>query len=334
MTAYAKTTPSQVPRVQRKHEKPVVFIVGVGRSGTSLVHSMLGSHSQLAFPPETAFARRFVLENGLDGACRTGRVASFLDDDSRVQRTGLHGASIVAKAGDDVNPAGLYRAFLQAYQDDAGKPGVGDKDPRAVEWIAGLVAVLPGVRIVHVIRDPRDVLLSKKKADWSATRGLLWHVFAARVQLRLGRIAGGRLAHNQYHELIYERLLDDPAGELQRLCGELGLEYEANMLEFSGSAERLVSPDEMQWKKETLGPLLTGNQGKWKCQLSDWEVALVEQLCDEHFRVGGYEKSRAIRRLPLVRQTIVYGIAALMGAATPVYCGYRRGKNWRAKQRL
>jgi len=34
-----------------------IFIVGVGRSGTSLVQSMLNAHSKIAFPPETHFVR-------------------------------------------------------------------------------------------------------------------------------------------------------------------------------------------------------------------------------------------------------------------------------------
>ncbi|WP_123631390.1 sulfotransferase family protein [Salinisphaera orenii] len=312
----------------------ITIIVGVGRSGTSLVHSMLGSHSALALPPETAFLRRLVVSKDFARSCRNGHGVATLDDDDRLQRVGLTGAELVAAAGDGARPVDVYRSFLRLYRVKMGKPYSGDKDPRAIEWLGAASVALPGVRIIHVVRDPRDVLLSKKKADWSSTRGVLWHVFAARVQLRLGRGSGRRMRLGHYCELIYEELLDNPSGELQRLCAFLGLDYEHAMLDFGHEAQRLVSPGEMQWKKETLGPLLSNNRGKWRGQLRDWEVALVEQVCGEHFRLGGYESSFAIRRLPLLRRMWVYALKAIITSVTPLYCTYRSWTNCQAKRRM
>ena len=50
-----------------KSENPKkIFIVGVGRSGTSLLQSMFASHPEVKFIPETAFIRRYVLNGELE----------------------------------------------------------------------------------------------------------------------------------------------------------------------------------------------------------------------------------------------------------------------------
>jgi hypothetical protein len=47
-----------------------VFIVGVGRSGTSLLHSMLNAHTRVCFPPEINFIRRFLATPQLEETLR------------------------------------------------------------------------------------------------------------------------------------------------------------------------------------------------------------------------------------------------------------------------
>ena len=112
------------------------------------------------------------------------------------------------------------------------------------------------------------MLASKKKAAWSRHRSVLAHVFANRVQLRAGRRDGPRLFGSRYHEVVYEELLANPRAVLHDLAGRLGLDYEEGMLAFGGAAEALVSADELAWKRETLGPLLAANAGKWRRDLS------------------------------------------------------------------
>ena len=53
---------SQCERLRVDLERPVL-VCGIGRSGTSLLQSMLNAHHDLCFPPETHFFRRFVAEH-------------------------------------------------------------------------------------------------------------------------------------------------------------------------------------------------------------------------------------------------------------------------------
>ena len=278
-----------------------VFVVGVGRSGTSLVQSMLAAHSQLAFPPETQFVRRYVGRGRLARRHARGGVAAVravLEADDRVRRLRLDLRAVLARyqEGAPFSEADLYETLLTRYARTHGKPWVGDKDPRGVEFLPLLARHWPDAHVVHVIRDPRDVLASRKKAAWPRQRSPVAHVFVTRVQLRAGRRAGPRFYGPRYHEVVYEALLADPETVLRRLTKRIGLPYEEGMLEFGDAAKALVADEELAWKRETLGPLLTGNNGKWRRELPDWQAALAERVCREGVRV-------VMRELPPAPET-------------------------------
>jgi hypothetical protein len=196
---------------------------------------------------------------------------------------------------------------------------LGDKDPRCIEFLPLLASLFSDMRVLHIIRDPRDVLASKKKAAWSRDASVLRHVFANRVQLKMGRRWGEKLFGDAYMELFYEDLICEPEKELTRVCELLGLDFDARMLEFGASGRQLVSESEMQWKKETLGPLLRGNRGKWKGCLSDFETALAERACAETMRVGNYDPSGTWQRLSKLERARCMAIVAGFSLGDPIY---------------
>ena len=273
----------------------LVFVVGVGRSGTSLLQSMLAAHSKVAFLPETSFVRRYVFprtlqkQNSDEGS---GRVVRTLEGDVRVQHLGIDCQQFVDSV-DDKTPLdlGLYLKIVKNYSVD-GASFVGDKDPRLVELLPLVHTYFPDSFVIHMVRDPRDVLVSKQKASWSRSRPWWQHAFANRVQFDLGQSNGHQLFAGRYHVLVYEKLLSEPQNVLSNLCGRLGIPYENRMLsEFGDAAKRLVRQDELQWKHETTGPLLTKNTGKWRDALSPFQLAMTERLCQTNMRFGEYEST-------------------------------------------
>lgn len=309
-----------------------IFVVGVGRSGTSLVQSMLASHSQLAFPPETNFIRRY-LATGRIARLANQRglqaVVALLESDQAFRRVGLSAAELVdavSRAG-EVTDFTLYRHLLRTYAESRGKPRIADKDPRSVEYLGLLARLFPDAWVVHVIRDPRDVIASKKVAAWSSGRSPLQHIFANRVQLRMGRRDGRRLFGARYQEVLYERLLADPENVLQTVCSRLGVQYEPNMLEFGRAASDLVSQSELSWKRETLGPLLADNPGKWRQALSAWETAATERACEEAMSVGRYSPSDATVSLQLMPRIAMTIFVAAVKLADPIYATLRRASS-------
>ncbi len=272
---------------------PLLFIVGVGRSGTSLVQSMLASHPKVTCLPETSFLRRMAANSTLQSVYENQGeqgVVQALREDEFFCRIGLDAADIVARALSQGGflDAAVYREMLTSFAGEE-STWVGDKDPRAIEFLSLLKFVAPNTHVIHIFRDPRDVLASKKKAAWSKAGHVWKHVFASRVQFRMGRSLGPLSFGKKYHEVCYEELLVAPAHVLTTLCEDLGLEFYESMLSFGDAARKLVSDKEMSWKKETLGPLLNKNSDKWKKDLQPKEIKLTELCCHESIRGGGYQ---------------------------------------------
>lgn len=310
-----------------------LFVVGVGRSGSSLLQSMLSAHPAVCFPPETGFIRRFVAGDCLGRVHRARGAAGVADAvarDGKIERLHLDRGEVqrlVEALEKPVSSAAVYGALLAQYAEAQGDAAwIGDKDPRLVEYLPLLKRLFPGAWVLHIYRDPRDVLVSKKKAEWSRGRSSLRHIFANRVQLKMGRRHGPRLFGERYREVAYEALIRDPEGTLNGICIWMGLDFVPAMLEFQTSSRELVSQDEMQWKKETLGPLLSANTGKWRTELAPWEVDLTQMVCREACGVLGYTREAVSGRFGGLSRLWLLPVAGAMVAADPLYRWYRR---WR-----
>ncbi|SHH77118.1 Sulfotransferase family protein [Desulfofustis glycolicus DSM 9705] len=315
-----------------------VFIVGVGRSGTSLMQSMIAAHPRVSYLPETAFIRRMVFSSCLQSILKKHGekvVSKTLAQNNYFVRTGLDASKVVARASarGGLLDVAVYREMLTLYT-AKNKTWVGDKDPRAVEFLPLLAAVLPDVHLIQVYRDPRDVLASKKKAAWSRKSHVWKHIFANRVQIAIGSRLGPELFGKKYHEICYEELLAEPEKVLSRLCRNLALEYDHSMLSFGDAARKLVTDQEMSWKKETLGPLLTENREKWKTDLRLREVVLSELCCGEAMAKGGYARDQRNHRLSLKdRLWVLFGWLVIVMGTWP-YMKYRHFRVRRVCRRI
>jgi len=277
-------------------ERPVL-VLGVGRSGTSLLQSMLNAHPELAFPPETHFFRRYVAPGAFEawGEGERAALRRLLEADDDFARAGITPRELLAHPRAEAGPSGAFEALLELTAQRAQKSRVGDKDPKNIDSLPALAEAFPGAFVIHLVRDPRDVLLSRTKAAWSAKRPWWTHPWIYREQLRHGGRMGRLLFGERYLELRYEDLLAEPEAKLRRLLRHVELDWDPAVLSFGESAARLVDERELAWKRETLGPLLAGNCGKWREGLRPAQVAYCEEVCREAFQLHGYEPSRPRR---------------------------------------
>ncbi len=308
----------------------LIVVCGVGRSGTSLVQSMLAAHPDIAFLPETGFLRRYAFDRVLEKAYRRSgleAVADRMAADPRFENLGISSAEIVAPFADGAQrftDIACYRRLLELYADRHGKSTIGDKDPRLIEYLPFVKRCFPRARVLHVLRDPRDVLVSKQKAAWSQGRPWWQHALANRVQFELGHQNGSKRFGQQYHVLVYEELLARPAETLTRICEFLGMAFAPEMLNFSAAAQQLVRPDELAWKRETTGPLLQDNSGQWRDSLTAFQTAIVERLCRRTMEFGNYELSERRRELSFPQRLLVSAIGIATPCLSGLYTGYRR----------
>lgn len=253
--------------------RQLVFVTGVGRSGTTLLQSMLHAHSQIHFPPETHFFKRYVLPFLLYGK-RPGW--NELENDEYLKRLDPALRQMVIEA--PLQIVQDYReVFVKILQGSDNEVLFGDKDTEYVRYIPHVKKVYPKARWLHIIRDPRDVIASRLQTEWGGKRGLAFHVaeyqyYIAKVQRDLKQCFP-----KTHHELRYEDLLAQPEEELQRVMDFLQLPFEPQMLSFYKGSATLVAKNEEKWKQKVSQPLDAKNHGKWRESLSLRQAALIEE---------------------------------------------------------
>lgn len=273
-----------------------VVVVGVGRSGTSLVQAMLHAHPEVSFLPETHFFRRYagpVFSRGWWRLRGPERFAERLRSDREFDRAGFDPSEVLApflSGRRRFRSHRAYRRLLALHGEREEVQVVGDKDPRLIDYIPELERRVPGVRVVHVIRDPRDVLVSRRSAAWSRDRTDVSHLLAYRAQMNRGRTTGRRCLGHRYLEIRYEDVLGEPRETLSRVCKNLGLQYRPAMMAFGERANELVTDEEWQWKKEMTGSLKRDNIGNWRGEVTRRTLQMVERICIDPFPDLGYSR--------------------------------------------
>lgn len=271
---------------------PFPFVVGSGRSGTTLLRAMLDSHPDLAIPPESHFvprlARRAVrFERG--GGLEVGELLDFLESSRRFAAWGLDreelGDALRSPAVRDT--ADALRAVYGVYAGHRGKRRFGDKTPDYIAHVEELAAFLPEVRFVHLVRDARDVTLSMMEREFgpaSAVSGALnW-----KRKVLQGRRAAAALGPGRYLEVRYEDLVAEPERGLGVVCRFLDLPFAPEMLRYFERADELLRPLN-RIDHEGLLRRPTSGLRDWRSQMPPEDAWVFEVLTGELLEELGYE---------------------------------------------
>jgi hypothetical protein len=263
-------------------------IVGVGRSGTSLLMTALDSHPMLALPPETQFVWRHVARWPRATLAQTRTRLATETNFARLEFDLDEFFAPFTSGREVFSNACAYRRIFELWAERTGTSRIGDKSPKNIEYLPLIKRIFPAAKVIHLIRDPRDVFLSRTKAKWSAGRSRLAQALAYRAQFDMARRIGPRLFGESYLEVHYEEILSSPHAELGRICSLLGVPFDRKMLDREKSARTHVFREEIEWKQAVLGPLLTENRDKWRKELSSGDVAFIEDSCITSFCDGRY----------------------------------------------
>jgi hypothetical protein len=224
---------------QARKLDPAPFIVGHGRSGTTLLRLMLDAHPALAIPPETQFIPQLI-----DASKRPGSPAeNVIEELTGHRRFGDFGftADEIRENFSKIDPFDMTEAlryFYRTYAERQGKPRWGDKSPGYGWTMHRVDRVVPEARFIHLIRDGRDVTLSllAKHDDAPPPRRQARH-WKSRVKKT--RKLGNVVRH--YTELRYEDLITDPESQLRRICDFIRLDFDPAMLTYYERAEERMS---------------------------------------------------------------------------------------------
>ena len=223
-------------------DPPAPFVVGVGRSGTTLLRMMLDAHPQLAIPPETHFVPRLI------GAAEAWRVTPerlldvvVNDPHRRWGDFGISEEEYLERLREipRVNQADPVRAFFRLYAEKVGKQRWGDKTPGYLSRMRRIKRTLPEARLVHVIRDGRDVALSwnRRLAQREGKEPVPVERLAQRWRRQITGAREDASAIGDYIEVHYEHLVLATEPTLRRVCEFIELPWEPVMLSYHERAE-------------------------------------------------------------------------------------------------
>lgn len=262
-----------------------LFIVGVGRSGTSLLQSMLHTHEEIIFTPERQFIRRYYASSLKRYIFKRLKVEEKVELISRDKRYSNVNVAVIRDELKNWKPEGNDISKMLALgisrQDVV---YIGEKDARNIDYL-NILCNVAGSKIIHIYRDPRDVILSKTKASWSKGKGWFVNSLVGRIQLLNFKFGG-----KDCYDLSYENLLSDPSLQLKSVCKFLGLSFDTKMLSFQDSAKSiLISETERSFKQKNFSDLDRSNFNKWKVELSSFSVFVTECLYFHWMESKGYK---------------------------------------------
>ena len=220
----------------RSGPPPAPFVVGVGRSGTTLLRLMLDAHPALAIPPETHFVPELIERNasGATGAMLVELIVGSRNwADFGLDSGALRDRVDVLKRAD---AARVLRAFYGLYAEREGKSRWGDKTPGYVRRMRAIGGTLDEARFVHLIRDGRDVALSRRRRGMGAGKPIADTAELWRRRIEDARHQARRL-RGRYLEVRYEDLVADPEPALRAICGQCALDFDPAMLAHQARAK-------------------------------------------------------------------------------------------------
>lgn len=321
------TVPINQSTRQAGSEFPMPVIVGVPRSGTTLLRLMLDAHSELAVTHEAGFVPLVSnLTNPLSRTFYQRYSGSFKDgrwpklpvknnlredffavvttvknwNDFHVPRETFEQALIQLEPFSVT--AGL-RTFFRLYAARFGKPRWGDKTPFYNQYLETVERILPEAHFIHIIRDGRDAAVSGRGLPFAGkdveTIGKNWsrQIRKTRRQAR---------SCQRYLEIRYEDLILNTTKVLQEICGFIQLQYEPGMERYHLRAPERMNELENTYDDDgkiavtketrlfrhqlTAKPPEPTRIGRWKTAMSADELSRFNKVAGPLLQELGYEK--------------------------------------------
>ncbi|MGE5609918.1 MAG: tetratricopeptide repeat-containing sulfotransferase family protein [Bacillota bacterium] len=235
-----------LPRASHKNRRPV-FIIGMMRSGTSLVEQILASHPQVHGAGELNTLRHIALSAEQSPWAEGTPYPEYLDTLS------VRNANELAQT---------YLSAIAALNDKA--TYVTDKMPHNFLYLGLIVTLFPDCHIIHCTRDPLDTCLSCYMTQFVAHRHEFTHNLSHlgafyRDYDRLVRHWKQRLNYPML-DVHYEDLVNDLPGQTRQMLEFLDLPWDDRCLQFHQNKRHVMTASYDQVRR----PIYTSSLGRWK----------------------------------------------------------------------
>jgi hypothetical protein len=267
-----------------RHGAAPVFVVGSGRSGTSLVRAMLNAHPRLHLTHEASFyvdPRGNRLAGDADAWFARYRQLfpfRFLE---------LSCAAVTDRFRSRPSPAraDVVQAVMAEAAERRGKARFGDKTPSHARCLDAIVADFPDAKILHVVRNPVAVVASLERMPWAtSSHGLNARFYAQQVR-EVGRFGG------EVCTLRLEDVLADPEAEMRRALSFVGEDWDPAVLDHPAHGGGADTPP-FPWFSDAGRPVTVMPDAIRAPTLSPAWTRIVERTASWAMRAHGYDPAR------------------------------------------
>lgn len=273
--------------------KPPFFVVGSGRSGTTLLQALIDAHPNLAIPPEShlydriapvfdtygdlsiqANRRRFIADLLADAYIKQWRLDATPDDiEARVIR------------GDRV---GVIDALFSLYAKRQGATRWGDKTPDHIRYLKAIRADFPDAKLIHLVRDGRDRAEARRRMIWGPSTPfgmacewrdevMLWKAFSNE--------------HGTHGTLVvrYEDLVHAPRETMERIFEFLEEPFVDTVEIYTSTPlTRTLSTTQSGWHSSLGRGISTKKVGIYRRALTRREIEIFEAVARDALVAYGY----------------------------------------------
>jgi hypothetical protein len=277
----------------------VLFIVGKGRSGTTLLQLLLDAHPNMIIPIESRFFINLYSKYKNKKKWSASTIASFLSDlftDNKIQLWKLNRNQLKRTLLAHAHLLNFNRAVKLVY---LSYPSpfekkqlllVGDKNPVNTLFLNSIHQVFPKAKYVHMLRNCGDNVLSHRRVFKQQNVVLI-----AQKWVLYNRIISAFKAKRpeQVYTLRYEDLVMTPEVELKKLMHFLAIPYSPEVLNFHEKVaehQSLASSVVKKYHPHIFQPVTTNQVGLWRHEMNEKELEQLDYIAGEMGEKYHYER--------------------------------------------
>ena len=287
--------------VYTKNDKVNPFlIIGSGRSGTTLLRSMLNQHHGIEIPPESyvlpIIYKRYKTYKKLPWPEFTKLILGEFVSHPHFHLWNLDIAPLYQKLESLKNEEqSLFKIIDSIYKLYASKNGKGnviwgDKTPLNTFYIPEMNYMFKNPKYIHLKRDGRDVIASMLKyklAENVKAASDRW-LSAMKTAREIEQKSPDRILTVEYSELV-----QNPGIELKKICEFLSITFEPAMLDHTQNVDTL-GDSVFNHHNNLKKPLSTDSIGNWQKSFEATELEWIENYIGKELTSNGYKLSKEI----------------------------------------
>ena len=263
-----------------------IFVVGSGRSGTTLLRLMLSAHPRIYITHEASF---YVWEALYQTRAPRRQFLEHYFQAPWFRWLRLDPARVLAGLPDPLPPERIGEAYAAIMREKAaqyGRPRFGDKTPSHAAHLAKVFRDFPDARVIRIIRDPRGVVQSLTRMPWASAS-----LHASSILCEWERKAVAPFK-DRILTIRLEDLLAQPREVMGKVLAHVGEPWHDAVLDHP---RHIPDPNDMPplpWLESAGKERTTASaqNAQWQA-LSPAQVRLVEDLTRGSMEEGGYARA-------------------------------------------